>query len=287
MELLNLMNSIICFTEAANIKALVNNLKKLNNAINLRIKSNAILNQINSKVSQNKNKKNSKESNTEKLEEFESMNLFKGINQNYIDIIYNILNDNISLVTQKKTQNLYKPELLYYTFDYIQEIIKTESIYKYFSSKKFVSLFHSLVSIPYYKPIAYKIIEVVLKANMDKEDNEANIKLILNRYTSFSTADVEEKNEKEILFVEMNKIKELILMYRTLKITFISETLNEKSLLKTNLNEKSIEFILTYIDYINEIKAIIYKVYNYQFHLYLKEYLEILFELIINLENKS
>ena len=280
MELLNLMNSIICFTEAANIKALVNNLKKLNNAINLRIKSNAILNQINSKVSQNKNKKNSKESNTEKLEEFESMNLFKGINQNYIDIIYNILNDNISLVTQKKTQNLYKPELLYYTFDYIQEIIKTESIYKYFSSKKFVSLFHSLVSIPYYKPIAYKIIEVVLKANMDKEDNEANIKLILNRYTSFSTADVEEKNEKEILFVEMNKIKELILMYRTLKITFISETLNEKSLLKTNLNEKIIEFILTYIDYINEIKAIIYKVYNYQFHLYLKEYLEILFELI-------
>ena len=175
---------------------------------------------------------------------------------------------------------------MYFLFDYIQEIIKEESIYKYFSDKNFPSLFHSIVSIPKYKPVAYKIIEVFLKSSIDKENNEAFIKFILNRYTYFSVEGVEEKDEKKILFVEMNKIKELILMYRTLKITFVTETLNEKSAIQNKLNEKIVEFILTYVDYINEIKTNIYKIYNYQFHYYLKEYLELLFELIL-ISNKN
>ena len=284
MELTNLINSISLFTELANIKALVNGLKEFNNLVNTRKKSFMIFNQIN----MNKSKKEEKQIliSINNQEQDDSDNLFEEINQNYIDIIMNIINDILSQVKQNKTENLFKPELLYFLFDYIQEIIKKNSIYKYFINKNFPSLFDTLVSIPKYKPIAYKIIEVFLKSSIDKENNEAFIKLILNRYNAFSIEGVDEKDEKKIFFVEMNKIKELILMYRTLKSTFVNETLNEKSAIQNKLNDKIVEFILTYLDYINEIKANIYKVYNHQFHYYFKEYLELLFEFII-ISNKN
>ena len=286
VELSKLINSISLFTEVANIKQLVNGLKEFNNLVNQKKKSYILLNQINQNVSKNQKSKKNNIINSCELEENESIDLFEEFNKSYIDIINNLINDVISQIKQNKTQNLFKPELLYFLFDYIQEIIKEESIYKYFSDKNFPSLFHSIVSIPKYKPVAYKIIEVFLKSSIDKENNEAFIKFILNRYTYFSVEGVEEKDEKKILFVEMNKIKELILMYRTLKITFVTETLNEKSAIQNKLNEKIVEFILTYVDYINEIKTNIYKIYNYQFHYYLKEYLELLFELIL-ISNKN
>ena len=280
MELTKLLNSISLFTEVENIKSLVNGLKQFNDLVNQHKNSFVLFNQIN----QNQNKKTKNEINSQEQEENESVDSFEEINQNYIDIIMNLINDIISQIKKNKTQNLqnlFKPELLYFLFDYIQEIIKNESTYKYFSSKNFPSFYDTLVSIPRYKPIAYKIIEVLLKSSMDKENNEAFIKLILNRYNSFSAEGVEEKDEKNIFFVEMNKIKELILMYRTLTITFKFETLSEKSAIQNKMNDKIVEFILTYIDYINEIKMNIYKVYNDQFHYYIKEYLELLLNLVI------
>ena len=282
IELTNLLNSISLFTEVVNIKALVNGLKEFNNLVIQKKKSYSILNQMN--IYSSKNKNNSL--NLQDQEKNEFIDLFEEINQNFIDIIWNIINDTLSKIKQNNTTNLYKPELLYFLFDYIQEIIKTESIYKYFSNKNFPSLFHSLVSVPKYKPVAYKVIEVFLKSSMDKENNEAFIKLILNRYNYFSAEGVEEKDEKNIFLVEMNKIKELILMYRTLKITFMTETLNEKSAIQNKLNDKIVNFILTYIDYIIEIKTNIYKIYNSQFHYFLKEYLEILFDLFL-ISNKN
>ena len=281
IELTNLISSISLFSEVANIKALVNGLKDFNNLVNQKKKSYLLLNQINQNTSKKQNLKKSSILEIQDQEELDSINFFEEINQNYINKIMDIINDILSKIKQNQTKNLFKPELLYFLFDYIQEIIKTESIYKFFLSKNFPSLFQPFVSILKYKPIAYKIFEVFLKSTMDKEDNEAFIKLILNRYTFFSAEGVEEKDEKKIFFVEMNKIKELILMYRTLKITFITETLNEKSAIQNKLNDKIVEFVLTYIDYINEIKENLYKVYNYQFHYYLKEYLEILFDLIL------
>ena len=291
IELTKLINSISLFTEVANIKQLVSGLKEFNNLVNQKKKSYMLYNQINQNSSKNQKLKKSKIINSSVQEENDSVDLFEEFNKNYIDVIRNLLNDVSSQINQNKTKNIFKPELLYFLFDYIQEIIKKESIYKYFSGKNFPSLFHSIVSIPKYKPVAYKIIDVFLKSAIDKENNEAFIKFILNRYTFFSVEGVEEKDEKKILFVEMNKIKELILMYRTLKITFTKETLDEKSAIQNKQNEKIIDFILTYIDYINEIKVNIYKIYNYQFHYYLKEYLEILFDLIlisnINVINKQ
>ena len=286
VELTNLIDSIPLFTEVPNIKALVSGLRDFNNLINRRKKSYIIINQINQPKPQKDSKKNKSINNNIESDENNSDNLFEEINQNYIDKIMNVIKEILAQIKQNKMQNLFKPELLYFLFDYIQEIIKKDSIYKYFSSKNFPSFFDTLVSIPKYKPIAYKIIEVFLKSSIDKENNEAFIKLILNRYNSFSAEGVEEKEEKKIFFVEMNKIKELILMYRTLKITFINETLNEKSAIQNKLNNKIVEFILLYLDYINEMKENLYKVYNYQFHYYLKEYLEILFDLII-ISNKN
>ena len=286
IELTNLLNSISLFTEAANIKALVAGLKDINNLAIQKKKSFILLNQINKNTSQKQNKNKSNNKNIQEFEDNEKIDLFEEFNQNYINIVMNLINGVLSQIKENKIQNLYKPELLYFLFDYIQEIIKSESIYKYFTDKKFQSFFDSLVSIPKYKPVAYKIIEVFLKSTMDKENNEALIKLILNRYTYFSAEGVEEKDEKKIFFVEMNKIKELILMYRTLKTTFMIETLNEKSAFQNKLNQKIVEFILTYIDYINEIKENIYRVYNCQFHYYFKEYLEILFDLIL-ISNKN
>ena len=276
-ELSKLINSISLFTEVSNVKALVSGLKEFNNLVNRTKKSYNIINQINHPKTQKDSNKNKNISNNQEQEE---------LNQTYIDIILKIINEIISQIKQNKMQNLFKPELLYFLFDYIQEIIKKESLYKYFSDKKFPAFFDTFISTPKYKPIAYKIFEVYLKSSMDKENNEAYIKLILNRYNSFSAEGVEEKDEKKIFFVEMNKIKELILMNKTLKCTFMNETLNEKSATQNKLNNKIVDFILIYLDYINEIKENLYKVYNHQFHHYFKEYLEILFDLII-ISNKN
>ena len=285
-ELSKLINSISLFTEVSNVKALVSGLKDFNNLINRTKKSYNIINQINQPKSQKESNKNKIISKNLEQDDSNTDNLFEELNQTYIDIILKIINEILSQIKQNKMQNLFKPELLYFLFDYIQEIIKKESIYNYFSDKKFPAFFDTFISIPKYKPIAYKIFEVYLKSSMDKENNEAYIKLILNRYNSFSAEGVEEKDEKKIFFVEMNKIKELILMNKTLKITFMNETLNEKSAIQNKLNNKIIDFILIYLDYINEIKELLYKVYNHQFHHYLKEYLELLFDLI-TISNKN
>ena len=61
-------------------------------------------------------------------EEIDSINFFEEINQNYINKIMDIINDILSQIKQNQTQNLFKPELLYFLFDYIQEIIKKAPI---------------------------------------------------------------------------------------------------------------------------------------------------------------
>ena len=78
----------------------------------------------------------------------ESADLMEELNQNFIERIYSIINDIITSIQNKKKDNLFKPELLYPLFDYIQEIIKNESTYQYFSKQNFISLFHSLVCVP-------------------------------------------------------------------------------------------------------------------------------------------
>jgi hypothetical protein len=155
----------------------------------------------------------------------------------------NIINDIISQAKNASNKaNLFKPELLSQLFDYIQEIIKTPSINQYYSSKNFQSLFHSLVLIPNYKPIAYKLIEVFLRSSIDKEHNEAFIKLILNRFISLSSSSNKKKetDEKKIFFIEINKLREFLLMCKTLKVTFLQETLSAS---QKNLNEKIVEFV--------------------------------------------
>ena len=277
MELSNLINSITLFTDVNNLKILIDNLKKFNNLINQQKRRYASFSKTNSGMKSNRKKSNISDYQSQAA--MESAENLEEINQTFIDILLSIINDIITQTQNKTNNNLFKPELIYPLFDYVEEIVKTESTYKYFSSKNFLSLFHSLVCIPNYKGIAYNIIEVLLKSSKDKEHNEAFIKLILNRYLSLST-EIKENDKKKIYFIEMNKFRELLFMYRTLKITFLMETLSEKSSQK-NMNEKIIDFVLKYLDYINDNKKYIYIIYNNQFHLLFKKYIEYLFELFV------
>ena len=282
MELTNLINSITFFTDVNNLKIFVENLKKFNTTINQ--KKRKYITSFSNSNTNNTSKSSRKKSNISDYNSqqiiMESADLFEEINQNFIDIVLNIINDIITQTQNKTNENLFKAELLYPLFDYIQEIIKSETIYQYFSTKNFISLFHSLVCVPNYKGIAYKIIEVLLKSSKDKEHNEATIKLILNRYLSLSTNEIKEKDEKKIYFIEMNKFRELLFMYRTLKTTFIMETLSNNSK-SSSMNEKIVGFVLKYLDHVNNNKKYIYKVYNNQFHLFFKGYIDYLFELLV------
>ena len=281
IELTNILNSLTFFTDEKSMESLIQNLKEFNTQVKnkQRIKSfhqNKRFSITSIKSNRKKSNANINQGNAEEG----PTDFFEEINQNFIDIVLNIIND---IITQSKdidnpNNTLMKPEMLDYIFDYIQEIIKTDSIYQYFSSKKFDSLFHSLVCITSYQNIAYKIIEVFLRSSKDKEHNEALIKLILNRF--ISTFDVVGKDEKKLFIIEINKLRELLLMITTLKVTFLKEALSEKSSQK-NMNEKIVDFVLKYVDYINENKKNIFKVYNPGFHLNFKKYLEFLFELMI------
>ena len=283
MEINNLINTIPLYTNENNLTILIQNLKKLNCIVNQKRKRySSSFSNSNSKTKSNRSKSN--------MAEYlihdnmnDSLDLFEEINQNFIDKLHNIINDIISQNKNKTNNNLFKPELLYPLFDYVQDILKNQSTYQYFSSKNFPSLFYPLVSIINYKGIAYKIIEVFLKTSIDKEHNEAFIKLILSRDIFMPTnedikLDGNENKENNIFFQEMNKFKEFLFMYRTLKVIFLQETLSEKTSL--SLNKKIINLILKYLDYINENKKYLYKVYNMQFHFYFKEYVEYLFELL-------
>ena len=281
MEITNLLNSITLFTDANNLKILFENLKKFNVLINQKKRNYSEFFSNSNSSSKSSSKKSNNISKDISRVVSESIELLEEINKHFINMLLNIVNDIIISQSQKKeNDNLLKPELLYPLFDYIQEIIKNDSIYKHFSSKNFISLFHSLVCIPRYKGIAYKIIEVILKSSKDKEHNEATIKLIVNRFISLSTSEIKDQEEKKIYMIEINKFRELLFMYRTLKVTFIMETLSEKSSQK-NMNEKIVDFFLKYLDYININKKYLYKIYNEQFHLYFKGYIDILLELIV------
>ena len=278
IELTNILNSLTFFTDEKSMESLIQNLKEFNRQVKnkKRFKST----HHNKRFSIISNRKKSNVSLNQGNTEEESTDFFDEINHNFIDIVLNIINDIISQSKDINNPNntFIKTEMLYHIFDYIQEIINSDTIYQYFSSKKFDSLFHSLVCIPSFKGIAYKIIEVFLRCSKDKEHNEALIKLILNRF--ISTIDVVGKDEKNLFINEINKLRELLLMITTIKVTFLKESLSEKSSQK-NMNEKIISFVLKYVDYINDNKKNIFKVYNPEFHLNFKKYLEFIFELII------
>ena len=274
IELTNLINSITFFTDKNNLKILIDNLIKFNSLINQKKRYSSF---SNSGTKSSRKKSNINDYQSQAM--LQTAEIFEEINQNFIGNILNIINEIISKTKKKTKDNLFNPELLEPLFDYIQEIVKNESTYKFFSSKNFLSLFHSLVCIPNYKGIAYKIIEVLITSSKDKEHNEASIKLILNRYISLST-EIKEDDLNKIYFIEMNKIKELLYMLRTLKITFLMETLSVKSSQK-NMNEKIINFVLKYLNYINDNKKYIYKIYNNKFHIYFKQYIDYLFELLV------
>ena len=281
MELTNLINSITFFTDIQNLKFFLENLKKFNSLI-IQKKRNytAYISIANSSFKSNRKKSNPNIVETPLNALMESADLFEEINQNFIDILLNIINDIINQAKNKTNDMVFKPDLLLQLFDYIQEIIKNEKTYQYFCTKNFLSLFHSLVCINNYKGVAYKIIEVFLRSSKDKENNEAYIKLLLNRYISLFSNDEKEKDEKKIYYIEINKFRELLFMYRTLKVTFYMETLSEKATQK-NMNENIIFSLLKYFDYINDNNKYIYKVYNNQFHLYFKKYIDFLFELLL------
>ena len=189
MELTNILNSIAFFSNINTMKILIQNLTKFNEQVNLKKRIISVSNK-------NQNKKKSNKDDIQEQIGTESTDFYDEINQNYIDIVMNIINDIISQAKNASNKaNLFKPELLSQLLDYIQEIIKTPSINQYYSSKNFQSLFHSLVLIPNYKPIAYKLIEVFLRSSIDKEHNEAFIKLILNRFISLSSSSNKKKKQ--------------------------------------------------------------------------------------------
>ena len=105
--------------------------------------------------------------------------------------------------------------------------------------------------------------------------------MILNRFFIIyynNSSEVNEINDNEI-----NKFKELLLMQDTVKIYFTKKLINfnDNETENSNLNEKIVNFYFFYTDYINENCKNIYEIYNNDYHLLIKKYLNIIIEIII------
>ena len=279
MELTNLITSLVYFETPDSINVLIRNLKKFNLLITRSVK-----NHISENNNKNKGgKKNfftgSNNNNSSSVEFEEKLKLLEEINQNFIDILFNIIKEISSNNNNNNNNksNIFSVEMTIPLLDYAEEIIKNKITYEYFINKNFFSFFHSLTNKEKSKLIAYKILEIVLKTSIDKEQNEACIKLILNRYQSLNSI---EQNESLLLQNEISKLKELLLMYKSSKITFLYETLSIKSQQK-NLNERIVSFLFQYFDYVEENKSFIIKIYNNEYHKLFKEYINILLDIII------
>jgi hypothetical protein len=259
------------------------------------------------------------ESKNDKNSEFFRLNEFiENVYKNYINVLYSIITevkDNINSAKDKSpfdndvsitdiintnynedNKQFISCELLSVLLDYLNIILKDKKMLKHFLSLKFLDFFSFLVNNETYNKIAYKIIEIFLKASNNDEKNQdknkQQILTVLNRFNLIFSKDslIEEGNKKK--YDELYKIKELLIMAQAIKIYFDKKqkSLGEYSSIE-NLTEKIINFYFYYPEYLVQNSKQCIQQYNDEYHSLIKNYLMIIFELICisnqNIINKN
>ena len=302
-EILQIISQFPYFSESKSVEALIENFKLMTNVNNkdLDIVNEGLYenNDVNIKRVESKEEKNN-------YYEF-----IENIYKNYMNMLFNIIleiKENINSLKDKSpfdndvsitdiinanynedNKQFVSFEILEIFLDYLNIILKNKKMLKYFISLKFLDFFQFLVNNDTYKKIAYKLIEIFLKAsNNDErnlEKNKQQILVVLNRFYFFFSKDtsLEESNRKN--YDELYKIKELLLMYKAISIYFNKKLLNinsngEYNYSVENLNEKIINFYFFYPEYLVKNSKECIKNYNNEYHSLIKNYLNIIFALI-------
>ena len=238
----------------------------------------------------------------------------KLVYQSYINNLYNIISDikdninslqskspfdsdiNISsnnntnysnIEEENNNKKIVSNEILNIILDYLPVVLNDKQMFKYFISKKFLDFFSFLVKDNSYKNIAYKLLKIYFKSpNHSEENNEKNqlqILIILSRFYKFFPKDNKESENKEKNFDEIQKLKEFLLMQDIFKIYFKKNLIKNNSEIDKkieNLNGKIINIYTYYSKYIIVNSKEIYLIYNDEYHLLIKEYINNIIKLI-------
>ena len=291
-EINQILEEIPYFDNISSAKILILNLEKFTNINNINI--NNFDSDNFSTLSENKSEKETKEINNN-LNEFR-----KKIYESYLNVLYNIItelkennismknkspfdidvtlssiiNTNYSYINDENNKKYLSFDILIIFIDFLSVILKEEKMLEFFISKKFLDLFPYLINDDQYKIIAYKLIKIFLESEPNnekyKDKNKQQILYILNRLNSFSDID------------EINKLKEILLMMNSIKIIFC-----KKSLISYNdILDKILNFYSYYPDYMNKNYKTCSSIYNENYHILIKKYLDAIFEIII-ISNKN
>ena len=318
-EILLIITQLPYFTDYKSVEALIENFKILidinylsdNKGTDLMNES-AIFNTSGNKLKRIESK-NDKNSDLYRFNEF-----IENVYKNYINVLFSIITevkDNINSAKYKspfdndvsitdiintnyneENKQFISCDLLSVLLDYLNVILKDKKMLKHFLSLKFLDFFPFLVNNETYNKIAYKIIEIFLKAtNKDDKNHDKNkqqILTVLNRFYLIFSKDafLEEDGKKK--YNELYKLKELLLMTQTIKIYFDKKqkSSGEYSSIE-NLNEKIINFYFYYPEYLVQNSKQCIKQYNDEYHSLIKKYLMVILELILisnqNIINKN
>ena len=293
LELTNIISSLTCFTNEKSVQILMNNLE-IYNKINEKEK-------IEKDISTRKN--SIKGDNIFK----EQINELMELNKNFLDIFSNIINDILIKYNEdKKTikkdginininnnvykileqRNVFSAKMIIPLLEYISKVIIHDSkIYQYFIEKNFIVTLNQFFNINDYKVVAYNFIELLIKSAKNKNMNEDRIKVILNRIDLL----LNNKNENKKYLQEFEKLKELILILKSINTIISNDILPEKEINFDNKKDIRYNILLGLnkcFNYFKKNKEIINVIFNEKYHSLVKEYLNTFLELFIS-HNKN
>ena len=207
----------------------------------------------------------------------DNINSFESKSPFDIDVsLSSIININYSNDSQKIKKNYLSINIILIFIEYLSSILDDQKIFELFISKRFLDFFPYLINDEKYKIIPYKLIKIFLESNANninyKEKNKEQILNILNRCDVFPI--IGDNNEIRIL-------KEILIMMDTIKILF-----SKKSLVINDIIKKIIDFYSFYSEYINSNYNKCSEQYNNEYHILIKNYLDIIIELI-KISNKN
>ena len=317
-EIIQIIRKLPLFTDIKTIEVFIENLKIFTDITYLTNNEDIYvytLKEENDNFNNEKNNLNKHEDEENKKIDLNRFNKFiEYINKNEINILFDILSDikeninslkykspfdnEISLteivntdysnINEDNKKKYLSFEILDFLLNYLSKIIKQKNMFQYFISKKFLELFPFLVNDNKYKRIAYKLIKIFLISSNNEEENKEKNKeqiiLILNRFKLlFSNEKTKEEDDKN-KYDELYKLKELLFIIDVIKIYFNKNLIiinsNIENDKEDNIYEKIIDIYLFYPNYLNEKLNQCEQVYNDEYHSLIKQYLNLIFELI-------
>ena len=307
-EIIQIIGQLPFFTDVKSTEALIENLKTITEINYLSNNEDIDIYNIEKNVEEEENflkgeNKEIKNNNSNKYYKF-----VMKIYQSYMNILYNIIleikeninslknkspfdidvtvssiiNTNYSNLNEDINKKNFPSEILDILLDYLSIIIKDKKFFQIFISQKFLEFFSFLVNDNDYKRIAYKLIQIFLNSPSNdekiKDKNKQQILIIINRfYNYFPKNGIPEEDENNN---EIYKLKELLLMQNTIQIYFKNKLILDTENRVDNINEKITNFYFFYPEYINEHSNEIYQLYNDEYHSLIKQYLNIIFNLL-------